>query len=114
MVHKNYKWNISIKEGEKIAFDSIMNILKEKKENKIQINELIFLLNNRTKHVKLFNNHKKKNITNFIKTNFHGIQSFIENYENFLLIKESNGIIIKLNKEFENELYNDWIFVNDD
>ena len=110
MVHKNYKWNISVEDGKKLAFDSIMEILEEKKENKIKINELIFLLNNRTKNIKLFNNHKKKNLTNFIKNNFHGIQSFIEDYENFLLIKEENEITIQLNNE---NLYNDWIFVND-
>ena len=110
MVHKNYKWNISVEEGKKIAFDSIKEILKEKKENHIQINELIFLLNNRTKNIKLFNNHKKKNITNFIKNNLQGIKSFIQTYDEFLLIEENNETIIKLNNV---NLYNDWIFVND-
>lgn len=110
MVHKNYKWNISIEEGKQIAFDSITDILKEKKENNIQINELILLLNNRTKNIKLFNNHKKKNITNFIKNNLHGIKSFIQTYDEFSLLEKNNETIIKLNKE---NLYNDWIFVND-
>ena len=35
---------------------------------KIEIEELTFLLNNRTKTIDITNNSKKKNISNFIKT----------------------------------------------
>ena len=33
MVHKNYKWNISQKEGKTIVFKVIREILEEKKDN---------------------------------------------------------------------------------
>ena len=110
MVHKNYKWNISKEKGQKIVFDMIEEILKEQKNNSIEISELIFLLNNRTKYLNITNHKKKKNIVNFIKINFGGIQQFIDNYDYFLIMHRNNKIIIKLNTI---EYYlNDWVFVN--
>ena len=110
MVHKNYKWNISKEKGQKIVYDMIEEILKEQKNNSIEISELIFLLNNRTKYLNITNHKKKKNIVNFIKINFGGIQQFIDNYDYFLIMHRNNKIIIKLNTI---EYYlNDWVFVN--
>ena len=116
MVHKNYKWNISKKEGEKIVLFSIKEILQEQKEHNIQIDELIFLLNNRTKHIKLYNNKKKKNIKNFIKTNFGGIVSFLELHNEFMITKKNNEINVQLNvnkNEIIHNILHDWIFVED-
>ena len=42
MVHKNYKWNLSEEEGRTIVFSIVEKILKERKNNSIEINELIF------------------------------------------------------------------------
>ena len=49
MVHKNYKWNVSKEKGRRIIFNLIETILKEKIDESIHIDELDFLLNNRTK-----------------------------------------------------------------
>ena len=114
MVHKNYKWNISKEKGQKIVFDMIEEILKEQKNNSIEISELIFLLNHRTRHVNITNYKKKKNIINFVKINFGGIQQFIDNYDYFLLMHKNNKIIIKLNTiNYSIDNFNDWVFVND-
>lgn len=118
MVHKNYKWNISKKEGEKVALLSIKEILQEQKQHNIQIDELIFLLNNRTKYIKLYNNKKKKNITNFIKTNFGGMVIFLELHNEFIITKQNNEINVKLNDSTNKDeiIYNhlnEWVFVDD-
>ena len=110
MVHKNYKWNISKEKGQKIVYDMIEEILKEQKNNSIEISELIFLLNNRTKHLNITNHKKKKNIVNFVKINFGGNQQFIDNYDYFLINNQNNKIIIKLNTI--EDYSNDWVFVN--
>ena len=109
MVHKNYKWNISKEKGQKTVFNLIEKILKEKKDQTIDLDELTFLLNNRTKNMTITNNNKKKNIVNFIKNVFGGIVNFVDDYESFLIERKNEDIIIKLNKlEIQ-----DWVFIED-
>ena len=110
MVHKNYKWNISEEKGRNMAYNLIETILKEKKDNTIDIEELIFLLNNRTKTINITNNNKTKNLTNYMKVVFGGIINFIDDYDSFLLQKKDTYTLIKLN----NIGMRDWIFVDDD
>ena len=62
MVHKNYKWNITEKEGQILVYNTIREILKEKESKSIELNELNLLLNNRTKSIEIKNNNKKKKI----------------------------------------------------
>ena len=83
MVHKNYKWNISEEKGRNMTYNLVEDILKEKTDNTIDIDELTFLLNNRTKDVNIINNNKKKNLTNYIKVVFGGIVHFLDDFENF-------------------------------
>ena len=109
MVHKNYKWNVSKEKGRRIIFTLIETILKEKTNESIHIDELDFLLNNRTKQTEFLNNNKKKNIRNFIKVVFGGLVNFIDQYDDFLLKKVQNGYIVQLN-DLEK---NDWVIVED-
>jgi hypothetical protein len=110
MVHKNYKWNISEEKGRNMTYNLIETILKEKKDNTIDIDELTFLLNNRTKSITITNNNKTKNLTNYMKVVFGGMINFIDDYDIFLLQKKESGTFIKLN----NIGMSDWIFVDDD
>ena len=107
MVHKNYKWNLSKEKGRKIIFTMIESILREKKDHSIHIDELHFLLNNRTKNTIIMNNNKKKTIQNFIRVVYGGLTQFIDDYEEFMLKKVNDGYIVKLNSSELNE----WIFV---
>ena len=81
MVHKNYKWNLSKEEGRKLIYTMLEKIIKEKKDNSIEINELIFLLNIRTKNLDIRNNNKQKNLSNFIKIVFGGVINFIDDFK---------------------------------
>jgi len=110
MVHKNYKWNISKEEGRKIAIDTINEILTEQKNNSIELNELIFLLLNRTNKVQITNNKKKKNIVNFLKVNFGGIRVFIDELNNVDLLDEGNKVIVH---DINIINLNDWVFIDD-
>ena len=104
MVHKNYKWNLSKEKGRKIIFTMIESILREKKDHSIHIDELHFLLNNRTKNTIIMNNNKKKTIQNFIRVVYGGLTQFIDDYEEFMLKKVNDGYIVKLNSSELNEL----------
>jgi hypothetical protein len=112
MVHKNYKWNISKEEGGKIAKDIINEILTEQKNNSIELNELIFLLNNRTNKVQITNNKKKKNIVNFLKVNFGGIRGFIDELNNIDLLDEKGKVKV-YNIDINIINLNDWVFIDD-
>jgi hypothetical protein len=113
MVHKNYQWNISKEEGRLIIYDLLYKILNEQKNNSIEFNELIFLLNNRSKHITLINHKKNKNIINFIKTNYGGLQQFIDDYDIFGIKKINKQTIICLCENLESFNINDWVLIND-
>ena len=104
MVHINYKWNISKEKGKALMIDTIQSILLEKKNLSIELNELLFLINNRTKHMIIKNKHKQKNLINFIKINFKGIEPFIQSETSFIF---KNNIISL--EDYNN--FNDWIFI---
>ena len=108
MVHKKYKWNLSKQKGRKLIFNMISDILKERKNQCIHIDELGFLLNIRTKKKEFLNNNKKKNIHNFIKTVYGGLVQFLDDYDEFMLRLTSDGYIVELNNIETNE----WIFVD--
>tara|TARA_B110000967_G_C18864179_1_gene551762 strand:+ start:475 stop:813 length:339 start_codon:yes stop_codon:yes gene_type:complete len=110
MVHKNYKWNISKEEGGKIAKDIINEILTEQKNNSIELNELIFLLNNRTNKIQITNHKKKKNLVNFLKVNFGGIRVFLNELSNVRLLEEENKVIVHYINIIN---LNDWVFIDD-
>ena len=104
MVHINYKWNISKEKGKSLMIDTIQSILLEKKNQSIELNELLFLINHRTKHIIIKNKQKQKNLINFIKNNFKGIEAFIKNETSFIF---KNNIISLENYNH----FNDWIFI---
>ena len=97
MVHKNYKWNLSEENGRTIVYTLIETILKEKNDMTIELNELTFLLNNRTKHMDITNNNKNKNINNYIKVVFGGLINFVDDYDKFLLQMTDNSTLVKIN-----------------
>tara|TARA_Y100000817_G_scaffold230830_1_gene183249 strand:- start:166 stop:531 length:366 start_codon:yes stop_codon:yes gene_type:complete len=110
MVHKNYKWNLSKEKGRKVIFNMIDTILRERKDHSIHIDELHFILNNRTKTTNIMNNNKKKTIQNFIKVVYGGLINFIDDYDEFLLKKDNEGYRVVLNRIETNE----WILVENE
>ena len=113
MVHKNYKWNISKEEGSKLLDDKIREILVERND-RIEISELNFAIQNRTKDIIVMNNKKKKNLINFIKVVLGGLKYYLEeNKENYFLTNENKKTYIELSNVNSIKL-NDWVFIDDD
>ena len=73
--------------------------LKESKNDTLEFNELVFLLNNRTRNLDLKNNNKKKTLTNFLKIVCNGVLQFIDDYDDYLVIKKNNKIYISYNNK---------------
>ena len=111
MVRKNYKWNISKEKGEKIVNETIRNFLKDTRDLMIDYDELIFILNNRTKDITIKNNNKTKTITNFIQNVLGGLIFYVENSRDFMIYKEDDKIYIRF---LHNITSNDWIIVDED
>jgi len=109
MVHKNYKWNISKEEGEIIVFKVIREILEEKKDNSMNYQELMLLIQNRTNHIDISHNKKKKSLLNFIRVNYGSIEQLIDTTDEMIIIEKKNGKYIKLTEMNYN--INEWIIV---
>ena len=116
MVRKNYKWNISKEEGEKIIGDKISEILSDKGE--MEISELNFFIQTRSRDITIENNKKKKNLTNFIRNVFGGLRNFLESKETYKITNIGTKIMVDIKKEkgediyFLNDYLNDWIIVD--
>ena len=78
--NRDFKWNISQSEGKKLAYDSIKQILIESKNNLLELNELIVLINQRTKHLVIKNYTKRRNLINYLKINYGGIVKFLDEW----------------------------------
>lgn len=96
MVQKNIRWNISKEKGEKIAHDTIIDILNESKNNKLLLSELIVLLNQRTKKIKLTNHRKNKQFSLYIKNVYGSMTDFLDNYSFYGLTFDKTNIYISL------------------
>lgn len=114
MVHKNYKWNISKIKGEETLEGIITSILKGNIDNIIEMDELSFLINSRTKDMTIKNNNKKKNMMNFVKNVLGGLIFFVESNDKYV-IENKNGIMFIKLKDPSNELnISEWIFVDEE
>ena len=108
--HRDFKWNISRSEGQILAYDSIKQILIESKNNLLELNELIVLINQRTKHLVIKNYTKRRNLINYLKINYGGIVKFLDDYDIFGIIKKENKMYVKLIDDFLDE----WVLIDDD
>ena len=102
MAQKNNKWNISREKGEKYAHQYIIEILKGSKNNTTPLSELIILLNQRTKHIKLTNNSRIKPFSVYLRCIYGNIINFMDKFNFYGVIKNNDDIHIKL---FETALY---------
>ena len=117
MVRKNYKWNISKEDGEKIVDDKINGILSDKGE--MEISELNYFIQSRSRDITIENNKKKKNLNNFINNVFGGLRNFLEHRKTYKITTVGGGVMVDIKKEEEdediyslNDYINDWIIVN--
>jgi len=114
MVHKNYKWNISKIKGEETLEQIITSILKGNINNIIEMDELSFLINSRSKDMIIKNNNKKKNMMNFVKNVLGGLIFFVESNDKYLIEKKNGLMFIKLKDPLKEVNMSDWIFVDEE
>lgn len=111
MPRKNYKWNISMDQGRKYLLDIIKGILQEQKNETMNVNELLLLIQNRSKHLIITNNQKKKSLLNFMNSNFGGIIPFADDYSCLAVFENSKETprIKYIDSNFP--MFDEWICV---
>ena len=98
MVQNNVKWNLTPEKCFEIIHLTLIDILSESKDFTKNINELIRMLNSRTKIYKLHNCRKYNSFSKYLKLEHNGFLNFIEDYNFYDVIKCDKDISIKLYK----------------
>ena len=124
MVHKNDKWNISKEKGVQIAHKYIIEILHDHNDNMTSLSNLVILMNQRTKHIKLTNKSVRKPLSVYLRNTYGSIVKFLDNYSIYGIIKNGTDIYIKLLEQnsgshpsIESPILkekDDWILINED
>ena len=94
MVHKYSQWNISKSKGDEIAHKYITECLCENERYRMNIKELINLLNIKTKHINFINRNQKKPFSVYIKDNYGSFIQFIDNHLNYGIMDNSYVVLI--------------------
>lgn len=119
MGHNKIKWNISLEKGIEIAHKIIIEILREKNKP-TQLNDLIYLLNNRTKIYKISNNKKDNCFAKYLRVIHGGIIKFLDTYSIYGIIYENTNISVMLLEDLLEDDHkpiknitkdNDWVFI---
>ena len=124
MVQNNIKWNLTSEKCFEIIHLTLIDILTESKEYIKNIDDLIRMLNSRTKVYKLHNSRKYNSFSKYLKLEHDGFLNFIESYNFYGVVKTGKNISIKLYKnlvDLDDLRYNgkrytkdsEWIFIND-
>jgi len=124
MVQTNIKWNLTHEKCFEIIHLTLIDILSESKDNIRNINDIILMLNSRTRVYKLHNCRKYNSFSKYLKIEYDGFLNFIESYNFYGVVKTDKDIIIKLYKNLVNlddlkyigkRLTKDseWIFIDD-
>ena len=124
MVQTNIKWNLNHEKCFEIIHLTLIDILSESKDNIRNINDIILMLNSRTRVYKLHNCRKYNSFSKYLKIEYDGFLNFIESYNFYGVVKTDKDIIIKLYKNLVNlddlkytgkRLTKDseWIFIDD-
>ena len=102
MVQNNIKWNLTSEKCFEIIHLTLIDILTESKDCTKNINDLILMLNSRTKIYKLHNSRKFNSFSKYLKIEYNGFLNFIEDYNFYDVIKTDKDISIKLYKNLVN------------
>jgi len=102
---------------------NIIEILKDADDNKMLLSDLIVLLNQQTKHIKLTNHKKNKQMSVYLKSVYGSVSNFIDTYSFYEVVHTlEDAITVKLidtgltkeslNKSIINE-YKEWSIVKE-
>ena len=80
MVRNSFHWNITKEKGYELIHTTIVEILREQPKKCIPLNQLVSLINERTKYLKIHSSRKYNTLSKYIKINYKGIIQFLDDY----------------------------------
>tara|TARA_B100000902_G_C27231069_1_gene874862 strand:+ start:135 stop:503 length:369 start_codon:yes stop_codon:yes gene_type:complete len=101
MVRNSFHWNITKEKGFEIIHMNIIEILREQPKKSIPLDQLVTLLNERTKYLKIHSSRKYNTLSKYIKMNYNGIVQFLDDYTMYGIDRNNKQLVVHL---FENEL----------
>lgn len=120
MVRKSDKWNYSSEKANKVIHDNLIEILKG--SEMIEVNELISLLNKRTKKCNFKNYGKKKGIISYVNDYYENIVSFANLFVIYNVIYKNKQVYLSFDEEKtydtrkmikkETEFFIEWEFID--
>ena len=122
MVQNLIQWNLSEDKCFEIINLTLIDILSESPNQTLSLNQLVKLLNSRTRIYKLSNHKKYNSFSKYLKLKHKGILNFIEEYNFYSVDKSEKNIQVKLYKNLvnlnslERRITKDyeWEFINED
>lgn len=93
-------WNLSTENIDSVAYDIIFLVLKESKEQYIEINTLIRGIENKSKHYMFVYKKDRKSLMKYIKIEHRSLTKFLDKYDKFGISKKDNRVYIKLMEEY--------------
>ena len=122
MVQNLIQWNLSEEKCFEIIHLTLIDILSESPNQTLSLNQLVKLLNSRTRIYKLSNHKKYNSFSKYLKLKHKGILNFIEEYNFYGVIKKEKNIHVKLYQNLVNPNSlerritkdSEWEFINED
>lgn len=93
-------WNLPTTSIDSVAYDIISLVLKESKEQYIEINTLIRGIENKSKHYMFVYKKDRKSLMKYIKIEHRSLTKFLDKYDKFGISKKDNRVYIKLMEEY--------------
>ena len=94
------RWNLPTNSIDSVAYDIIFLVLKESKDEYMEINTLIRGIENKSKHYMFVYKNDRKSLMKYIKIEHHSLTKFLDKYDKFGIIKKDNRVYIKLMEDY--------------
>jgi hypothetical protein len=123
-MNQNIVWNLSPEKCFEIIHLTLIDILEGSRDKTRSLDDLIKIMNTRTKVYKLHNEKKYNSFSKYLKEEYDGLINFIECYNFYDIIYNDKEISIKLYKNLVdlNDIKysgkritrdNEWVFIDD-
>ena len=84
------KWNVSDEKGLELIHRTLIDLLKVQPKKYMSLNDLVFLMNSRTRACNIHCQKKHNCLTKYIKIKYGGIVKFLDSYSLYGLLNKNN------------------------
>jgi hypothetical protein len=117
MVHQ---WKITKSDGLNLIHKTIISVLRDSNDNKLDLNELITTINHRTKMNHIHHQKKYNKLSKYIKCEYGGMIKFLDNYSIYGISYQNHRPMIHLLNDIIDNTFiplkiisdDDWIIVD--